>query len=99
MTFAPFPKPAPKEKVRKPLQRTPMHARKSPYLHPEWRKLAAAVRRRSKGVCEGCGAAPGDDVHHRAYGPKGTWRKLMVPLDQLIHLCRRCHLDAHRKVA
>jgi len=66
------------------------------YMKPEWRALVRLVRKRSGGLCEACGGLVTGDPHHRAYlaGVRG-WRRLLVPLDQLIDLCRRCHLAEH----
>src|SRR6185312_7152229 len=99
---------APKPKARKPkepkrIARSPLLPRKTrpkasnAYQRPEWRSLVRQVRKRSGGLCEQCGALVSGDPHHKAYvaGVKG-WRRLLVPLDQLVDLCRRCHLAEHR---
>ena len=99
-----FPKPPPREKAPTPLRRKapmtrtkPVSTRRSPYQHPEWRKLTAAVRKRSRGICELCGTRPATgDAHHLSYGPGRGWRRLVVPMDQLVAVCRPCHLEQHR---
>ena len=93
-------------KPRKPIKRSPLKRgtkrikASNAYTRPEWRTLVAAVKKRSKGVCEARIACAGDpatgDPHHLSYvegvvGPK----RLLVPLDQLVAVCRRCHLQFH----
>ena len=39
--------------------------------------------------------ATAHEIHHQEYGPKGTWRKLIVPAHKLIHLCVAHHRAAH----
>lgn len=78
---------APKKRARKPLR--------SPYLHPAWIALRRKVIKRSKGVCEACRSNPGRHVHHLAYGRGRGWRRLIVPLKWLLHVCIECHNAAH----
>lgn len=95
----PYPKPKPKVKARKAIQRVAT-TRKSPYQHPRWRKKVREVRQRSKGLCEArvrCGGNPVQgDPHHLKYheGKRGIER-IDVPLDWLLDCCRPCHLSFH----
>lgn len=68
------------------------------YCRKEWRQLTAAVRKRSGGICEVCGLRPATgDAHHRSYAPFKGWRRLIVPMDQLVAVCRPCHLAFHQE--
>ena len=69
--------------------------RKSPYDHPAWRALRLEVRKRSGDICEGCRQGPAAHVHHVAYAPGRGWRRLIVPIKKLLHLCIDCHNRAH----
>jgi hypothetical protein len=90
-------KPLPRSSAK--LKRRKTLAKSNAYCRPEWRALARKVRLRSKGVCEMRIACAGDpatgDPHHLSYGPESGWRRLIVPLDQLVAVCRRCHVQAH----
>jgi 5-methylcytosine-specific restriction endonuclease McrA len=57
---------------------------------PRWRELAAKVRSRARGVCEGCAERPGDHVHHLTYDRLGA-----EMLFDLVLVCRRCHEAIH----
>ena len=61
-------------------------------LSPEWAKRRDAVIERCSGLCEGCGNAPVDHVHHLTYdniGDEFLW--------QLVGVCAPCHARAHGK--
>lgn len=58
---------------------------------PYWRETRAAALRRAGFVCEWCGE-PAENVHHRTYARLGNERP-----DDLLALCRLCHLTAHGK--
>ncbi len=75
--------------------------RKSPYAHPSIQKLFRQVRRRSEGWCENNCGKPGNAVHHLWYVETGVrgWRRLLVPLDGLAHLCWDCHARIHPHLA
>lgn len=70
--------------------------RTNAYCHPEYRRKVARVHRRSRRICEArirCAGAPVvGDPHHPYYLPFEGWRRLMIPDDDLIDCCRRCHL-------
>jgi 5-methylcytosine-specific restriction endonuclease McrA len=63
----------------------------SQYLQsPAWRKKRDLVIRRAKGMCEGCGEKPVDQVHHLTYdhaGDEFLW--------ELVAVCRPCHDRVH----
>ena len=73
---------------KKPLQRKPMRRHHAPGIPP---KIRAAVERRSHGLCqamlEGC-TVVATDVHHRKMRSQGGEHTL----DNLVHLCHRCHI-------
>lgn len=63
------------------------------YLRTDaWKKKRAAVLRRCGGVCEGCGEAKADSVHHLTYEHVGN-----ELLFELVGVCRECHERAHEK--
>lgn len=58
------------------------------------------VAARSLGLCEKCGAARGEQMHHRqARGMGGS--KIRNGADNLLHLCEPCHrwVEAHPAAA
>ncbi len=90
-----------------PLPRSPMRATRSKrvrfgnaYTQPEWKALCRQVKTRSRGWCELRICCDGDkavgDPHHLSVQPgMRNKRRVLVPLDQLVATCRRCHLAAH----
>lgn len=92
---APMPRQAPKVTRRRRLKFA------NAYTRPEWRALVRQVRKRSKGICEArvqCSGNPVEgDPHHLAYLDLAGWRRLLVPLDQLVDCCRPCHLEFERR--
>ena len=98
--------------TRTPLKRSPLARRTAlargqvkikrtnAYHRKEWRALVREVRKRSGGICEAqvrCGGDPvSGDPHHKSYAPFASWRRLIVPLDQLVDCCRACHLSFHQ---
>jgi hypothetical protein len=83
---------------RTPLKRSTKRIKNTnAYQKSPWLALVRQVRKRSRGICEVCGDAPAvGQPHHRAYqeGMVG-WKRLIVPLDQLVDCCRSCHLAFH----
>lgn len=71
------------------------------YTRPEWRKLDAEAKKRSRGICEAqvcCDGNPIEgDCHHVSYAPFKGWKRLIVPLDQLLAVCHRCHIELERR--
>ena len=59
-----------------------------------WARKRAEVRRRSGGRCERCHRRRAREVHHLTYA-----RLYHEPLGDLIHLCRPCHVAAHKRAA
>ncbi len=60
------------------------------------------TRERSGGMCERCGQAPGQHVHHRQpRGAGGTRLETANLPSNLLHLCRPCHehVESHRQNA
>jgi len=62
----------------------------------ESRAAYAEVRKRAAGICEGCGAAPATEFHHRIYRSRGGLDTVV----NLLHLCgwgnhTGCHGIAH----
>ena len=56
----------------------------------EWAERRQRVLKRANGVCEGCGTAPAEQVHHLTYehcGNEFLW--------ELVAICRHCHLGVH----
>jgi hypothetical protein len=58
---------------------------------PAWAAKRRAVIKRCGNICEGCGAAQVDEVHHLHYGHLGD-----ELLFELVGLCRACHEKAHK---
>jgi 5-methylcytosine-specific restriction endonuclease McrA len=57
---------------------------------PAWQSLRRRVYLRSGGMCEGCGARPMQDVHHKTYenfGREFLW--------EIVGLCSECHCRIH----
>lgn len=92
----------PLKRSTKPIARGKRPKATNAYTRPEWRKLVREVQKRSRGICEAqvrCAGDPAEgDPHHLGYqeGMVG-WRRLIVPLDQLVAVCRRCHLELERR--
>jgi len=69
---------------------------------PNWPQIVAQIRARSKNACEWCGARHGHP--HPRTGSIVVLttahvydrRKLAQDLDNLAHLCQRCHLGHDR---
>jgi 5-methylcytosine-specific restriction endonuclease McrA len=56
----------------------------------EWADRRDRIFKRANGVCEGCGEAPAEQVHHLTYehcGDEFLW--------ELVAICRRCHVSVH----
>lgn len=86
----------------KPIAKSGKRIRKSPYLSPEWGKLRRQAQKRSRGICEmqvACAGDPAAEVHHLRYAPGRGVRRLMVGLDDLRHVCARCHRQLHQEAA
>jgi 5-methylcytosine-specific restriction endonuclease McrA len=65
------------------------------YASSEWRRLRRLVRNRAACMCEVCGSTDQLHVHHiRGWADHP---ELRLDPDNLMLLCRGCHIDAHRK--
>ncbi len=68
-----------------------MNTRYQQYLASStWRQKRTLVMQRAQGVCEGCGKAEPDQVHHLTYRRLGD-----EMLFDLAALCRSCHERIH----
>ena len=56
----------------------------------QWREKRAKVMDRSRGVCESCGSARAEHVHHLTYLRVGV-----EPLFDLVAVCADCHSALH----
>ena len=59
-------------------------------LSPEWKALRRRVIIRAKGICEHCGVASIEEIHHLTY--RRFKREL---LSDLLGLCSECHEKIH----
>jgi 5-methylcytosine-specific restriction endonuclease McrA len=55
------------------------------------KRAYSKVADRADGVCEGCGSAEAEQMHHRKFRSRGGKH---TPAN-LLHLCFRCHALAH----
>ena len=65
------------------------------YRSPRWKALRQRALKRAEGICEECYSLGEVQVHHRTPVSLGG---AIWDLDNLIVLCRSCHLEAHRKI-
>lgn len=65
-------------------------ARQEHMCSETWKEKRKHVIKRCNNVCEGCGIAPVDDIHHVEYTELGD-----EFLFQLMGLCRECHSRWH----
>jgi hypothetical protein len=65
------------------------------YASGEWRRLRRQLRNRADCMCEACGST--DELHMHHIRPWAEYPELRMDLDNLMLLCRGCHIDAHRK--
>lgn len=73
------------------------------YNSPAWQSCRAAyISRRRQidgGMCEGCGDAPGEELHHTTFLTPQNIGDAEVALnpEKLQWLCKDCHFKAHRE--
>ena len=73
------------------------------YTRQAWRKCATAYRRSVGGLCEKCRQSglivPAEEVHHKIKLTPETINRPEIALNwqNLIALCKDCHLKEHRK--
>mgnify|MGYP001219781477 CR=1 FL=1 len=60
------------------------------YCSREWSLKKKAIHARSGGMCERCDENKGEAVHHKTYA-----RLYNEDLEDLIHLCNKCHDFQH----
>lgn len=78
-----FPKP--------PLAKPEDRAKYERYLDSlEWELKRNAVFQREKGICQGCGDSPIENVHHLTY--LHIYHELLF---ELVGLCETCHCKCH----
>ena len=66
-------------------------AYRSYLLTPEWREKRELVMLRARCICEGCGTADAEEVHHLKY-PREWGTEFLF---DLVALCRPCHERIH----
>lgn len=76
---------------RHSIQDARVRAYKEHLKSTKWAELRKKVIARCGNVCEGCGCAPVENVHHLTYANVGD-----ELLFQLVGLCRNCHKKAHK---
>ena len=73
------------------------------YNSPAWQACRAAYisqrRQIDGGMCEGCGEAPGEELHHTIFLTPQNIHDAEVALnpEKLQWLCKDCHFKAHRE--
>ena len=65
------------------------------YSSPRWKAIRQTVLSRTDGQCESCYSIGETQVHHRVPVSLGG---AIWDLDNLVVLCRSCHLEEHRKI-
>ena len=66
------------------------------YHSPEWARVREYVRMRDRFTCQKCGR-PMQEVHHKIHLTReNIWDpKITLNPDNLISLCRDCHMKQH----
>ena len=65
------------------------------YRSNRWKSLRQIALNRADGVCEKCRSRGELQVHHRKPVAQGG---AIFDINNLIVLCRSCHLEAHRRI-
>lgn len=63
-------------------------------VSPEWQQIRLRLLARAKGICECCGIAPPNEVHHTTYVRLGSELD-----DDLLAVCSFCHWLIHNPTA
>lgn len=79
--------------------KTKGHTRWYGYYGYGWDRAKKLVKQRSGGVCEKCKKRVAKQVHHKLPVRFFELPEYAHFLENLIHLCRRCHIKAHRDLA
>ena len=68
------------------------------YNSKQWRECRKVVFNEANGICQKCGE-PGEEVHHKIHLTPNNISDPVITLnkDNLILLCRNCHLREHNK--
>lgn len=68
------------------------------YDSKAWKDVRQIVFEEAHGVCSKCGEA-GEEVHHKTWLTPSNINDLEIALglDNLICLCKTCHINIHRK--
>lgn len=68
------------------------------YKSKEWKNTRKYIFNKYHGLCVECGK-PGEEVHHIEWLTPSNINNLDIALgeDNLILLCRNCHISKHRK--
>ena len=71
---------------------------KSFYKSKAWKKCREYIYNKYHGLCVECGK-PGEEVHHIIWLSADNMNDTSITLgeDNLILLCRDCHMNKHRK--
>lgn len=71
---------------------------KSFYKSKAWKKVREYIFNKHHGLCVECGK-PGEEVHHIEWLTPSNINNFDIALgeDNLILLCRNCHISKHRK--
>ena len=82
--------------IRPKYERQPRRVRKIEKSKADSKAAYEAVAARSGGICEGCGAEPATDMHHRLYRSRGGRDEVV----NILHLAGpgntgKCHGRAH----
>lgn len=69
------------------------------YRSKEWKKIREYIFNKYHGLCDKC-TKPGEEVHHKVWlSPKNIEdAEITLGEDNLVLLCRDCHIAIHRKV-
>lgn len=69
------------------------------YKSKAWKKCREYIYNKYHGLCVECGK-PGEEVHHITWLSPDNINDVSITLgeDNLILLCRNCHMNKHRKI-
>lgn len=67
------------------------------YKSKAWKDIRSIVFREANGICQRCGE-PGEEVHHIIWLTPDNINDMDITLglDNLILLCKDCHVNIHR---